>query len=146
MCSFQSLRVCLVEEWKWIERFYSYFLDLWFPTKDERSGSWSLYMKIYHNSWNALAPQKRPDAIALSDASALLPLLPSTLIWLSNQTENGVTQLYSTLEQNKIWSVSVLFAKRGIKRLYSKKLEWSRSILVDSLTKRTLRYHSLILN
>jgi hypothetical protein len=31
-----------------------------------------------------------------------------------------------------------MFAKRGIERFYSQKLEWNRSILVDSPTKRTL--------
>jgi hypothetical protein len=35
------------------------------------------------------------------DASALLPLLPSTLVWLPNQTENEVASLYSTLQPNK---------------------------------------------
>jgi hypothetical protein len=50
---------------------------------------------------NASAPQKQPEVSALSDASALLPLLPSTLIWLSNQTENGTAPLYSTLQPNK---------------------------------------------
>jgi hypothetical protein len=43
-----DLRVCLVEEWKRMERLHSYFLDVWFPTKEERSGSWSLHIEIYH--------------------------------------------------------------------------------------------------
>jgi hypothetical protein len=82
--------------------------------------------------------KKRPDVSALSDASALLPLLSSTLIWLSNQTENEMTPIYYTLQPNKKWSNSVLFAKRRIEQLYSKKLEWSCSILVDSPTKQTI--------
>jgi hypothetical protein len=78
--------------------------------------------KFTINSCNAPALQKRPNVSGLSDASALLPLLPSTLIWLSNQTENGVAPLYSTLQPNKKSSYSVLFAKHGIERLYSQKL------------------------
>jgi hypothetical protein len=33
-----TFRVCLVE-WRRIERLHSYFLDVFFPTKEERSGS-----------------------------------------------------------------------------------------------------------
>jgi hypothetical protein len=29
-----------------MERLHSIFLDVWFLTKEERSGSWSLHMKI----------------------------------------------------------------------------------------------------
>jgi hypothetical protein len=43
----------------------------------EWSDSWSLYMV---NIWNALAPPKRLDASALTDVSALLPLLHYTVI------------------------------------------------------------------
>lgn len=42
------LRVRLVEEWRRMEWLNSYFMDVWFPTKDERSGSWSLHIEIYH--------------------------------------------------------------------------------------------------
>jgi hypothetical protein len=84
-----------------MERLHSYFLMFGF-NGGERSGSWSLYMV---NIWDALVPPKRLDA------SALLPLLHSTVIWLSNQTMNGVAPLYSTLQPNKKWSGSVLLAK-----------------------------------
>nr|ACR34568.1 unknown [Zea mays] len=69
--------------------------------------------KFTINGWNDLAPQKRLDVSALSDASAILPLLLSILIWVSNQTKNEATPLYSTLQRNKKWSDTVLFAKHA---------------------------------
>jgi hypothetical protein len=33
------LRVCLVAEWRRIKRLHSYFLDVWFPIKEERNSS-----------------------------------------------------------------------------------------------------------
>jgi hypothetical protein len=36
----------LVEEWRRVEWFHSYFLYVWFSTKEERNGSWSLHLKI----------------------------------------------------------------------------------------------------
>jgi hypothetical protein len=83
------------------------------------------------NSWDTLAPLKRPDTSAL---------LPSTLIWLSNQTKNGAAPLYCTLQPNKKWNDFILLAKHRMERLHSQKLKWSRSIPVDSLTKHTLTF------
>jgi hypothetical protein len=70
--------------------------------------------------------------------SALPPLLPSTLMRLSNHTKNRTVPLYYTLKPNKKWSGSVLLVKRRIEWLYSPILEWNHSILFDSPTKRTL--------
>jgi hypothetical protein len=70
-------------------------LDVWFPTKEKRSGFKVFICKFTINSWSAPALPK------LSDASAPLPLLLSTLIWLSNQTKNGAAPFYSTIQPNK---------------------------------------------
>jgi hypothetical protein len=60
-------------------------------------------------------------------------------------TKQRTERLRSILlfNQTKKWSSSVLFAKRRIKQLYSKKLEWSCSILVDSPTKRILGWGAM---
>jgi hypothetical protein len=70
-----------------MEQLYFCFLDVWFLER-----IWSLYMT---NIWNVLALPKRPDV------SAHLPLLFSTLVWLSNQTMNGAAPFYSSLQPNK---------------------------------------------
>jgi hypothetical protein len=53
------------------------------------------------NIWDTLVSTKRTDTSALMDVSVLLPLLHSTVIWLSNQTMNGAVSLYYTLQPNK---------------------------------------------
>jgi hypothetical protein len=74
-----------------------------FGFQQKRSGSAPgvSIRKFIINSWSALAPLKWSDASALSDTSVLLPLLFSTLIWLSNRTKNRAVLLYSTLQPNK---------------------------------------------
>jgi hypothetical protein len=113
------------------ERFHFYFLDVWFTIKDERSGSWSLYI-IFSQVVGMLPLHENNRMQALSS------LLPSTLIWFSNQTKNGASTalFYSS---TKKWGDSVLIAKHKIERLHSQKLEWSRSILLDSPTKGVFR-------
>jgi hypothetical protein len=75
------------------------------------------------NIWNVPAPPKRSDASALVDASALLPLLSSTFLWLSNQTKNGAILLYSVIQLNKKWNDYMLLAEHIMKRLHSQKIE-----------------------
>jgi hypothetical protein len=43
------------------------------------------------------------------------------------------------MERLRSISDSILFTKRRTKQLHSQKLEWNRSILVDSSTKHTLK-------
>jgi hypothetical protein len=68
------------------------------------------------------------------------PPSPPFYIHMSLQPnkERSDSALYSTLQPNKKWSGYVLLAKRKIEQFHSQKLEWSRSILVDSPTKRIL--------
>jgi hypothetical protein len=108
----------------------------------ERSGSWSLQIA---NIWDALAPPKRPDASALTDASALIPLLHSTVIWLSNQTINGAAPLYSTLQPNKKWNGSVLLAKHRMKmtQFLETKMEPLHRSWIPNQTHRYLRQQAL---
>jgi hypothetical protein len=78
-----------------MEGLHFIFLIFGFRQKRSRTAPRVYIWKFTMNSWNAPAPQKR------SDASTLLSLLPSILIWLSNQTKNGASPLYSTLQPNK---------------------------------------------
>jgi hypothetical protein len=72
--------LCLVEEWRRVERLYSSFWMFGFQQK--RSGTTPVVSiwKFTINSWSAPAPPKWSDVSALSDTSALLPLLLSALI------------------------------------------------------------------
>jgi hypothetical protein len=105
--------MCLIEyrgEWSGLfSRCLAFF-------KKDRSGSQSLHIKFIINNCNAPAPLKH----VLSDASALVPLLHSTLIWLSKQTKNGVDPLYYTLQPKK-WNGSVMLTKHRIELLQSEK-------------------------
>jgi hypothetical protein len=118
------------EEPKRMDRLHSCFIDVWCEVALE-----SIYDKYLECSYFT----KQRDTSALANVIALFPLLPSTLIWLSNQTMNGMDPFYSTLQPNKKCSGSVLIVKHKMKLLYSQKLEWSRSIPIGSPTKRTLK-------
>jgi hypothetical protein len=78
------------------------------------------------------------------DALALLLLLKSTLIWLTNQTTNAAVPLYSTLDQTKMeWFRSTRYSQNKMAQFLE--TEWNHSISVGSLTKRTviLSSHSI---
>jgi hypothetical protein len=80
-----------------IERLHSYFVHVCQQKMSGMAPAVSIW-KININSWNALAPPKQPDASALLEA---IVLIPSILIWLSNQIKNGEAAFYYTLQPNK---------------------------------------------
>jgi hypothetical protein len=108
---FQSFYWRAEENWVTPFRFYRCLVS------NGREARWllSLYMT---NICNASTPPNN-QMRALSRMWALFLLLSSTLIWLSNQTMNGIHPLYSILQPNKKWSGSVLIAKHKMKLLYS---------------------------
>lgn len=114
-----------------MNRLYSYFPDVWLSTKDECSGSWTVYMEIYCST-KMVGRECSP------------PCLYSTLIWLSNQTKNKAALIYFTLQPNKKieWLHSAYQTYNWI-WLHSQEPEWSRSIPFDSPIKHTrwLDYH-----
>jgi hypothetical protein len=83
---------------------------------------------------------KWSEASVLSDASALLHLLPVILIMgspIKQRTERLRSILLFDQTKNR---VALFCLRKRIERLHSQKLEWNRSILIDSPTKRVISF------
>lgn len=73
------------------------------------------------------------------DASVFLPLLSSTLIWVSNQTKKETDPLYFTIQPKKMERLCSIYQIKKYNSSILKNWNETAPILVDSPNKYTLR-------